>query len=244
MNKNRLDLALLERNLASTRTKAQYLIKNSSVLVNGQIITKAGYEVLAEDQIELLEKEYSYVSRGGLKLEAALEHFSIDFLNHTVLDIGQSTGGFTDVLLQNGAKKIVGVDVGEGQLHEKLRENPRVMSFESTDIRNFSSIWQGDSFSRFVVDVSFISMKKIIPDLLKLISTDAMGVALFKPQYEVEIPLKKEGDAQKVDSLLKEFFVFSENQSLRLESFISCPILGADGTQEYLLLLKNYANKK
>ena len=183
---NRLDQALVERGLCESREKAQRAIMAGSVTVNGQPARKPGGRVRAHDQITLAQGE-KYVSRGGLKLEHALSAFSLNVAGQTVLDLGASTGGFTDCLLQHGAAKVHAVDVGHGQLAWKLRQDPRVVVMEKTNARELVPARFPQPFSPVdlvVIDCSFISLTRIIPAAVALLKTSGKLVALIKPQFE------------------------------------------------------------
>jgi len=183
--KQRLDKLLVDRGLAKSRDRAQALILEGRVLVNGQRIDKAGHAVQMEAEIELKGKDIPYVSRGGLKLEGALRDFGIAVQGLTALDAGASTGGFTDCLLQHGARKVYAVDVGYGQLAWKLRQDPRVVSLERTNIRYLDKSRIPEPIQIAVADTSFISLDKVLPRIASLIEDQGVVVALVKPQFEV-----------------------------------------------------------
>ena len=183
--KKRLDVLIFEKGLAESRSKAQALVMEGTVLVNGKKITKAGTPVSEEDIIEI-EKQNPYVSRGGLKLESVLNLFSIDFTDKVCIDIGASTGGFTDCMLQHGAKKVYAVDVGTAQLHYKLRNDKRVVNIENVNFRYFDKSLLKDEIDIITIDVSFISLDKILPLASEIISKEGFIVAMIKPQFELE----------------------------------------------------------
>lgn len=184
----RLDLFLVENRYCETRQKAQCLIKDDRVAVNGKQITKVSYNVEKTDSIEILKKEKDFVSFGGFKLQKAIDDFNISFENSIILDVGASTGGFTDCAIQNGAKLVYAVDVGTNQLHWSLRNNKKVIFFENTDIRNFNIENLGQQSIDFIVaDLSFISITKYFDSLLKFISNDCNTILLIKPQFEAGI---------------------------------------------------------
>jgi 23S rRNA (cytidine1920-2'-O)/16S rRNA (cytidine1409-2'-O)-methyltransferase len=189
--KKRLDVLLVEKNIVSSREKAQAFIMEGKVLVNGKPITKAGTTIGVDDSILLLEEE-KFVSRAGYKLENAIKDFDVDVSDKTCLDIGSSTGGFTDCLLQYGAKLIYAVDVGHLQMHEKLRKHPKVFLFEDTDIRVFQKP-ENIEFDIITVDVSFISLKKISEYIKKLSSSHTKLLMLVKPQFELSPKYLKKG---------------------------------------------------
>jgi 23S rRNA (cytidine1920-2'-O)/16S rRNA (cytidine1409-2'-O)-methyltransferase len=236
----RLDLLLLEKGLASTRTKAQELIRNGHVLVDGRVVTRAGEKVDESREIRLTEEEHPYVSRGGVKLAAALEHFQIETGNVRALDVGQSTGGFTDCLLRRGAAAVVGVDVGAGQLAESLRKDPRVTSFEKQDIRAFQPA--GEPFALFVVDVSFLSLAHVLPVLPRLLTAQAEGVVLVKPQFEVGKDAIGSGgivrDAAARERAVAHVRLLCEENGFTVAGEIPSPVSGGDGNQEFLLHLR------
>jgi 23S rRNA (cytidine1920-2'-O)/16S rRNA (cytidine1409-2'-O)-methyltransferase len=181
----RLDLLLVERGLADSREKAQALILAGQVLVNEQKIEKCGARVATDAAVRLLGEPLKYVSRGGLKLEGALEHFRVDVEGKTCLDIGASTGGFTDCLLQRGAVKVFAVDVGTNQLDWKLRRDSRVVALETTNARYLTFEQIGERVALATMDVSFISAALILPALPPLLEPGAEVLILVKPQFEV-----------------------------------------------------------
>lgn len=179
--KQRLDKALVERGLASTRSQADNFIRLGYVFLNKKIVQKSGTMVSDSDEIKL-EKKETYVSRAGLKLASVAEYFHLNFQDKTVLDIGSSTGGFTDYSLRHGAKKVFAVDVGTDQLHPSLRSNPKIVLHEKTDIRDF---YADDAIDIIVGDVSFISLREILPHVAEnLMNTNTILIAMVKPQFE------------------------------------------------------------
>ena len=179
--KQRLDKALVERGLAPTRSQADNFIRLGYVFLNKKIVQKSGTMVSDSDEIKL-EKKETYVSRAGLKLASVAEYFRLNFQDKTVLDIGSSTGGFTDYSLRHGAKKVFAVDVGTDQLHPSLRPNPKIALYEKTDIRDF---YADEVIDIIVGDVSFISLREILPHVAEnLMNTDTILVAMVKPQFE------------------------------------------------------------
>jgi len=181
----RLDRLLVERGIALTRERARALIMAGSVLVEETMMDNAGVLVIPDVAIRLKGEDNPYVSRGGLKLKGVLEKFGINVRDLVALDIGVSTGGFTDCLLQEGAAKVYAIDVGYGQLAWKLREDKRVVLIERTNIRYFAGAGISDRIDIAVIDASFISLKLVIPPVLKLIGEEASVLALIKPQFEV-----------------------------------------------------------
>lgn len=236
--KKRLDVLVAEREGIS-RTKAQALIMAGEVLVDGKPETKAGSEFEETVVVEIKEK-LPYVSRGALKLKEAAQEFEVNFAGKVVADIGASTGGFTDFALQNGAAKVFAVDTGRGQIAQKLRDDERVVLFENTNVRELSGL--PDHVDIFVVDVSFISLKKVLPKLVEL-EPRAEAVVLVKPQFEVgkEIADKTKGvikDEQVRMEVLKEIIRFAGELHYRIEGITESPIEGAKGNKEFLLYLK------
>lgn len=239
MSQKRLDLILLERGLVSTRTKSQEMIKAGLVSVAGKIIKHPGEKYSEEVDIQLSEKEHPYVSRGGLKLEAALREFSLDVKDKRILDIGISAGGFAHCLLLHGAKYVVGVDVGSNQLAQILRHEPRITALEKTDIREVDPKQLGEPFVFFVVDVSFISLRLIIPHIARCLEKNATGVLLVKPQFEVGREYIGSGgivrNAVAREQALKDVRTYLEKSGFVVEGMISSPIEGGDGNKEFLL---------
>ena len=181
----RIDKYLVEKQLFPSREKAQTAIRHQTVMVNGEIVTKASCDVADTDQVEVIDIFNKYVSMGGLKLEKAIGCFGLDFNGKWVLDIGSSTGGFTDCALQHGAAHVLAVDVGTQQLAEKLRQDPRVTSLENKDFRNLTSEEvEGRRFDFIVSDVSFISLTHILPCCAKFLKPDGLMMLLIKPQFE------------------------------------------------------------
>ena len=179
--KQRLDKALVERGLATTRSQADNFIRLGYVFLNKKIVQKSGAMVSDSDEIKL-EKKETYVSRAGLKLASVAEYFHLNFQDKTVLDIGSSTGGFTDYSLRHGVKKVFAVDVGTDQLHPSLRSNPKIALYEKTDIRDF---YADEVIDIIVGDVSFISLREILPHVAEnLMNTNTILIAMVKPQFE------------------------------------------------------------
>lgn len=183
MGKARLDRLLVERGLAETRARAQWLIRNGHVRVNGELCRRSGALFDLEASI-VVEEPLRYVSRGGWKLERALERFGVSVEGCTALDCGASTGGFTDCLLQHGARRVYAVDVGHGQLHPRLREDARVVVLEDTDIRRQDALPPGTQVELAAIDVSFISLRAVLPAVLRWLRSDGLVIALVKPQFE------------------------------------------------------------
>ena len=182
--RQRLDLLLVERQLAPSRERAQSLIMAGKVLVNAERVDKPGKSVNLDSELVVQAQDHPYVSRGGVKLAGAIQEFQIEVLDRIALDVGASTGGFTDCLLQHGAEKVYAVDVGYGQLAWKLRQDPRVVNLERTNIRYLDSVNLADPIQLVVVDASFISLRLILPKLYELMTVGSQLLALVKPQFE------------------------------------------------------------
>jgi 23S rRNA (cytidine1920-2'-O)/16S rRNA (cytidine1409-2'-O)-methyltransferase len=237
----RLDLILVERGLAQSREKARALILAGQVLVQGQKVDKAGHNVSIDSKIEVLESP-KYVGRGGLKLEAALDHFRIQPQGKVCLDIGSSTGGFTDCLLQRGAARVYAIDVGTGQLDWKLRNDPRVISHEQVNARYLGHDQVPEPIDLAVCDVSFISITMILPVLPDLLAESAEMVILVKPQFELERHQVGKGGIIRDPALHHQACRRIEEAVQRLgygSEIIPSPILGAEGNQEFLLYARH-----
>ncbi len=244
--KIRLDKLLLDRGLASSRERAQALILAGKILVNGQKIEKAGSAVEADAQIRMLGEDLKYVSRGGLKLEKALDHWKIDVGGKVCLDIGASTGGFTDCLLQNGAARVIAVDTGQGQIDFRLRNDPRVRLLEKKNARYLTAQEVGETVDLIVMDVSFISATLVLPSVIAAAFPQATGdrrgsqiVILVKPQFEVGRALVGKGgivrnEAAQQAAVEKVRQALTKEGCSHLEA-IESPILGAQGNREFLL---------
>lgn len=239
LKKVRLDQLLAERSLAPTRTKAQSMILAGLVLVNNQTVTKAGTLVDAEADITLKET-MKYVSRGGVKLEGVLKAFQISVEALDVLDVGASTGGFTDCVLQNGARHVYAVDVGRGQLDVSLRNNPKVTYKESFHARELSPETFGRKFPMIVMDVSFISLKKVLPVVLKCLEAGGKIVALIKPQFETEAKHLDKGvvkDERVRLQILEDIQKFASDELGLKDIQISDSVIkGPKGNQETFLI--------
>jgi 23S rRNA (cytidine1920-2'-O)/16S rRNA (cytidine1409-2'-O)-methyltransferase len=240
--KKRLDLVVLEKGLVNSRQRAQALIMAGKVLVNNLIVDKSGTLVSPKDDIVLQEEDHPYVSRGGLKLEKALHTLGIDINGFVCLDVGASTGGFTDCLLQHGVGRVYAVDVGYGQLSWKLRQNPRVVVIERMNIRYMQPETIPQLVDLVTIDVSFISLKKVVPEILKFMKKNAGILALIKPQFEVGKKNIGKGGVvrdpdlhEKVIENLSKFFI---KKHLFCEWVIPSPILGPKGNREFFISLK------
>ncbi len=241
IKKERLDIMIVKKGLIETRNKAQQLIKSGSVIVNGKIYTKPGFLVNNYDKIEI-SGGIPYVSRSGIKLEQALEEFNINVKNKICLDVGSSTGGFTDCLIQHGAKRVYAIDVGHGQLAEKLKKNPIVISFEGMDIRHLDSL--PEKIDIAAIDVSFISLKLILPNVKKFLKLNSDVIALIKPQFEggkgavnKKGVIKNRTDREKIISNLVLWI--KENDWNVEAGPIESAIKGKKGNVEYLIHLKD-----
>lgn len=238
MTKIRLDRLLTERDLVESRNKAQALIMAGKVRVDGQVVLKAGTQISTEANIEV-EAELPYVSRGGLKLAAGLDSFKIDPSDIVCVDVGASTGGFTDVLLQRGAKRIYAVDVGYGQLAWKLRQHERVVVMERTNARHLQEL--SEPVELVTIDVSFISLRLILPAVIKWLTTPASIVALIKPQFEAgKAQVGKGGvvrDRAVHRQVLQEIINFAASIGLSMLGLRPSPITGPAGNHEFLLYL-------
>ena len=244
--KLRLDKLLMDRGVAASRERAQALIIAGKVLVNGQKVDKAGAQVVADSMIRLLGEDLKYVSRGGLKLERALEHWRVDVAGKVCLDVGASTGGFTDCLLQHGAAHVIAVDTGYGQMEFKLRQDPRVRLLEKSNARYLTSDVVGEIADLIVIDVAFISATLVLPPVVNAAFPhcveDRRGrqvIVLVKPQFEAGREFVGKGGIvrDKVAQLASVEKVKRSLQDLDCSSLdvIDSPILGAEGNREFLL---------
>ena len=242
MMKTRLDIKLVQLGLVSGRDKAKAIIMAGIVYVNGQKADKAGTEVLDEDKIELRWETLRYVSRGGLKLEKAFESFPIQVQNAICMDIGASTGGFTDCMLQNGAKKVYAIDVGYGQLAWKLRTDERVVNLERTNFRHVTKEQVTDPVNFASVDVSFISLTLILPAAYPLLSDDGEMICLIKPQFEAGKGfVGKKGvvkDSQIHQDTIVKVIDFAVETGFSVLGLTFSPVKGPEGNIEYLVYLK------
>ncbi len=241
--KSRLDKLLVDRGLVPSRERAQALILAGKVLVNDQKLEKAGAQVEPESAIRLLGDDLKYVSRGGLKLERALEYWKIDVSGKVCLDVGASTGGFTDCLLQHGAAKVIAIDTGYGQMDFKLRQDTRVRLFEKTNARYLTREALGESPSFLAMDVSFISATLVLPAVIHAaFPDDRQGlelVVLVKPQFEAGKEYVGKGgivrDEQAQQASVEKIRAAVLNEGAQQIDVIDSPILGAEGNREFLL---------
>lgn len=242
--KTRLDVALAARNLVPSRAKGQALIMARRVRLNGEIADKAGTAVTEDDEITIIEPEHPWVGRGGMKLDRALDHFQIEIEGMTCGDIGASTGGFTDVLLSRGARRVYAIDVGYGQLDQKLRDDPRVIVMERTNAR-YLDTGDVEPLDLATIDVSFISLEQIVPAAIRMAATPFHLVALIKPQFEAGRGNVGKGgivrDPAVRDEVVEKITNFCISNGLEVVGVIESPIRGAEGNVEYLLYARSSA---
>ena len=240
-DRQRLDKLMVERGLAPSREKAQGLIMAGQVVVGDHTVSKAGQQVANDVEIRIKGDVLPYVSRGGLKLEKALREFKIDVNGTLALDVGASTGGFTDCLLQHGARRVFAVDVGHNQLAWKMRQDDRVVSMEKTDIRRLAPELLDGIPDMAVVDASFISLEKVLPATVRLVRPGGRVIALIKPQFEVGRGEVGKGgivrDPAARERAIRSVREAATSMGLTVSGFCESPITGADGNIEYLILL-------
>lgn len=233
---------MVAKGLAPSRQRAQSLIMAGKVLVNNHIMDKPGALVSKNDHIDFKGEDISYVSRGGLKLEKALHSYQIDVTGLACLDIGASTGGFTDCLLQHGAHRVFAVDVGYGQLAWKLRQDPRVIVIERTNIRYMPAETISQLVDLVTIDVAFISLKIVVPAVIKFMQPDGAILALIKPQFEVGKDNVGKGGVVRDPALhaevQKNLISFFSTQGLSNREVIPSPLLGPKGNKEFFIYLK------
>ena len=240
--KVRLDSLLVERGLAESRSRAQALILSGAVLVEDRPTDKAGMAVAPDAEIRIRGGENPYVSRGGLKLRGALDAFGLSVRDRVALDVGASTGGFTDCLLQAGAAKVYALDVGYGQLAWKLREDSRVVCIERTNIRHYDGRDIRDPIDIAVVDASFISLRLVVPSVLKLLPDGALLLVLVKPQFEVGRKNVGKGgvvrDPELHEQVVADLEAFCRERGLAVLGRCASPIDGPAGNREFFLYLQ------
>lgn len=251
-NKIRLDTLLVEKSLAQSRERAQALIMAGSVLVNGLVVDKAGTRVNDDAEISFKgsgknrDGDIPFVSRGGLKLAKALDHLQLDVTGMICLDIGASTGGFTDCLIQSGAQKVYAVDVGYGQMDWSLRQNPKVVVIERTNIRTMTYENIGGSVDLITIDTSFISLKLVVPAAEKFMRADTLTLALIKPQFEAgKERIGKGGvvrDPAVRDEIVREIELFFRQRGYEISGIIESPIKGQKGNVEFIIAMR-YVNR-
>jgi 23S rRNA (cytidine1920-2'-O)/16S rRNA (cytidine1409-2'-O)-methyltransferase len=242
VRKERLDKLLLEKGLVQSREKARALIMEGKVLVDGMTIDKPGASVRAEAEISLREEDHSYESRGGKKLKAAIDAFGIDPAGMVVMDVGASTGGFTDCILQEGSRKVYAVDVGYGQLAWKLQKDPRVVNLERRNIRYLRKEEVGEEVDLILIDTSFISIEKFLSHLLGFLKRGGTILSLIKPQFEVgKAEVGKGGvvrDAALHRKVIERISGYCHGLGLRVLGVIESPLLGPKGNKEFFIYLK------
>lgn len=235
----RIDKYLVEKGFFDSRTKAQEALKSQAVLVNGLVVDKPNFELNSEADIKIVKDVCPYVSRGGLKLKGAIDAFNLDFKDKIVLDIGASTGGFTDCAIKEGAKLIYAVDVGTNQLAPSLRNKKEVISLEQTNILDIDAFPTPLNF--LVMDVSFVSIEKLLPAINRFITDDNALICLIKPQFEVGKRFLKNGivkDKKLHLEVLKNVSTALANYGLIIYKLIPSPILGGSGNKEFLAYIK------
>lgn len=242
IQKERIDKLLFNKGFAQSREKAKALIMAGQIIVNDNRVDKAGTLVPVDANIRIRGEHMPFVSRGGLKLEHAVQHFNINVEDKVAIDVGASTGGFTDCLLQRNIKKVYSIDVGYGQMDLKVKNDPRVTSIERTNIREMPPEKLPEKSDLAVIDVSFISLSKVLPHILPLLKKEAEIVALIKPQFEVgKGEVGKGGivrDPAKVDQVINDIICFIKELGLTTAGTVESPILGAKGNKEILVYIK------
>jgi 23S rRNA (cytidine1920-2'-O)/16S rRNA (cytidine1409-2'-O)-methyltransferase len=236
-DRKRADLVLVERGLFESRARAQAAIASGHVTAAGRRILKAS-EPIADNAVIEATPAHPWVSRGGVKLSGALEHYVIDIENHVCLDVGASTGGFTEVLLNNGAALVYAVDVGHGQLHSSLHGHPKIVAMENTDIRALEGKRLDLRPDVVVIDVSFISLKHVLPGVLPVVASPMSLLALIKPQYEANRKHSKKGivrDAAVHQQVCDEIQALAQTLGCRDIEIFPSPIAGSDGNAEFFL---------
>lgn len=248
MSKKRLDQIIFEKGFADSREKAKKLIMEGIVYVNNQKEDKPGSQFDEEADFEVRGNVMPYVSRGGFKLEKAMNTFNLNVSGKVCGDIGSSTGGFTDCMLQNGAKKVYAIDVGRGQLDWKLRQDERVVSMEKTNIRYVTKDDLKECFEFASIDVSFISLSKVLPVVYNLLSEDGEVCALIKPQFEAGRDKVGKGgvvrDIKTHYDVINQVFEFTSENQFFIEGLTYSPIKGPNGNIEYLMYLKKQSETK
>jgi len=240
--KKRLDIKLVECGIVQSRERAKRLIMAGKVTVNDRMQDKSGILVSESDVIALKGTDIPFVSRGGIKLESALTSFNIDISGSVCLDVGASTGGFTDCLLKHGAKQVYAVDVGYGQMAWNLRKDPRVVIIERTNIRYLPYEAVSNSVDLVTIDVSFISLKIVVPAVLKFMKATGSIIALIKPQFEVGKGKVGKGgvvrEAPVHDAVINNLSAFFIETGLKIEGVITSPVTGPKGNKEFLIYMK------
>ncbi|MBQ3378853.1 MAG: TlyA family RNA methyltransferase [Clostridia bacterium] len=243
--KKRIDILVFEKGFAESREKARALVMEGIVFVNGERTDKPGQSVDENAQIEIRGKKLEFVSRGGLKLKGAIDRFNIDLTDVYAIDIGASTGGFTDCMLMHGAKKVYAVDVGYGQLAWKLRTDPRVVNIERTNIRYFDDSVLERRLDFGTVDVSFIGLKLVLPVLYRTLRDGARAVCLIKPQFEAgREAVGKKGvvrDMRVHEQVIKKVLCEAQETGFSILGVYHSPIRGPEGNIEYLMYIEKRA---
>jgi 23S rRNA (cytidine1920-2'-O)/16S rRNA (cytidine1409-2'-O)-methyltransferase len=238
----RLDKLLVDKGLVQSRERAKTIILSGMVMVSDRVVDKVETLVERDSRIRVKGRDHPYVSRGGLKLAQALRGFQVDPKGKVAMDIGASTGGFTDCLLQKGAKKVYAVDVGYGQLAWKLRHDPRVVNLERKNIRYLKPQEIGQKVDLVVIDTSFISVEKFLPTILPMVQEEGEIVALLKPQFEVgKGEVGKGGvvrDKRKHQQVLDRISRFSKSIGLKVRGTMESPLLGPKGNKEFFIYLE------
>ena len=241
--KQRLDLFIVEKGLVKSRQRARAMIMAGRVIVNDQPVDKPGFLISCEDKVEFKGDDNPYVSRGGIKLEAALQNLRLDVSGAVCIDVGASTGGFTDCLLQHGAERVYAVDVGYGQLAWEIRQNQRVIVIERTNVRNMPDDAIPESVDLITIDVSFISLKIVVPAVIRFMKLKASILALIKPQFEVGKGQVGKGGVVKESHLhhkvITELSDFFRTIALVPQSVYQSPLLGPKGNREFFILLNH-----
>ena len=245
--KERLDVLITERQLAPSREKAKALIMAGQIYVGGERVDKAGTMISVDEEIEIRGNTCPYVSRGGLKLEKAMDVFGFELTDHICCDMGASTGGFTDCMLQRGAKKVYAIEVGYGQLDYKLRNDPRVVNMERTNIRYMDTSLIEEPVDFISIDVSFISLSLILPVASKILADTGKVLCLVKPQFEAgREQVGKKGivrDSKVHKEVIMNVCGYAEKCGLYPHGLTFSPVTGAKGNIEYLLYLQNDFDK-
>ena len=239
--KKRLDQLLVEKALIDSRQRAKGLIMAGMVTVNGKMVDKPGHLIPPSSSIALIGPDHPYVSRGGIKLEAALKEFAINVTGLTILDVGASTGGFTDCLLHYGAKKVIAVDVGYGQLAWSLRKDPRIIVLERTNIRQLSKSEIEEHVDGSVIDTSFISLRTVVPATSRHLEKGSFILALIKPQFEAGKGMVGKGgvirDTDLQKSIVNDLIAHFKESGLAVHGTFESPIRGAKGNREFFIYL-------
>ncbi|NLZ47163.1 MAG: TlyA family RNA methyltransferase [Clostridiales bacterium] len=239
----RLDIFLVRRGLVKSRIRSKELIITSGVKVNDKVIIKPSYKVSESDDVKIISKQLEYVGRGGLKLGKAIIEFNISLDNKVCVDLGASTGGFTDYMLKNGAAKVFAVDVGHGQLDSSLVNNKKVVNLEGINVKVFGIDHIHEKVDFVSADLSFISIKSALPAIKQVLNNNQFAVILIKPQFEVgKNRIGKGGivkDKKAHISMLMELLVHIESVGFKIENLTSSPITGGDGNIEYLCCIRN-----